>query len=131
MANRHTKLDPVDLEESPRIPGYIELILARGELVLGLVSLNLAPGVNDTGDNLPARRRHLLHPEDSGHRIRSRPLRHGLEYPFLLRRIKGQYFKILSAQTWEIGFRETNDLRAPGRRFGQGLLDPVEPLVKG
>src|SRR5437588_313607 len=45
MANRHTKLSPVDLEELPGIPGHIELILARGELVLGLVPLDLAPGV--------------------------------------------------------------------------------------
>jgi hypothetical protein len=52
-------------------------------------------------------------------------MRHGLEYPFLLRPIKRQYVKILSPQTWEIGFRETHDLRAVGRSFGQEPLDPV------
>ena len=131
MANRHAKLDPVDLEESPGISGHIELIFGRVELVLGLVSLNLALGVNDKGDNLPARRREPFHPEDRGHRIRSRPLRHGLECPFLLRLIKGQYFKILSPQTREIGFRETHDLRALGRSFGQEPLDLVQALIKG
>ena len=70
-------------------------ILGRIELVLGLASLNLAPGVNDKGGNLPARLREPFHPEDGGHRIRSRPLRHGLECPFLLRPIKGDYVEIL------------------------------------
>src|SRR3989442_2943416 len=105
MANRHSKLDSVDLEESPGIPGHIELILTRGELVLGLVSLNLASGVNDNGDNLPPRLREPFHPEDRGHRIRSRPLRHGLEYPFLLRPIKRDDFKILASQSHELGVR--------------------------
>ena len=116
-----------------RIPTRVctELIFGRVQLVLGLASLNLAPGVNDKGDNLPARLREPFHPEDSGHRIRSRPLRHGLECPFLLRLIKGQYFKILSPQTWEIGFWETYDLRALGRSFRQAPLDLVQALIKG
>jgi len=41
----------------------------------------------------------------------------------LLGLIKGEYVEILSSQTWEIGFRETHDLRALGRSFGQELLD--------
>jgi hypothetical protein len=49
----------------------------------------------------------------------------------LLRLIKGQYFKILSPQTREIGFRETHDLRALGRSFGQQPLDLVQAIIKG
>src|SRR5207253_7117731 len=98
---------------------------ARVELVLGLVSLHLPPGVNDIGGNLPARLREPFHPEDRGHRIRSRPLRHRLEHTFLPRLIPGQYFKILSPQTWEISFRETHDLRALGRSFALESLDLV------
>src|SRR5262249_15058377 len=113
-----SKRNLVDLEQSPARSGHIELIFGRVELVLGLVSLNLAVAVNDNGDNLPARLRESFHPEDRGHRIRSPPLRHGLECPFLLRLIKRHYFKILPPQPWEIGFRETHDLRALGRGFG-------------
>src|SRR5437762_2043101 len=131
MANRHTELRPVDLEELPGIAGHIELIFARGELVLGLVSLDLAPGVNDAGDNLRPRLRDPFHPEDRSHRIGVRPLRHGLEYPFLQRLIPGQYLKILASQTWEIGFRETHDLRALDRSFGQEPLDLVQALIEG
>jgi hypothetical protein len=93
--------------------------------------LNLTSGVNDKGGNLPARLREPFRPEDGGHRICSRPLRHGLEYPLLLRLIKGQYFKVLSPQTWEIGFRETHDLRALARSVGQESLDLVQALIKG
>src|SRR4029453_3239574 len=64
MANRHAKLHPVDLEESPGTSGHIELILGRVDLVLGLVSLDLAPGVDDKGDDLPARLREPFRPED-------------------------------------------------------------------
>src|SRR5262249_2814447 len=125
MTNHHAKLHPVDLEESAGMSGHIELIFGWVELVLGLVSLQLALGVNDTGDNLPARLRVPVHPEDRGQRIHARPLRHSLECAFLLRLIKGPYGKILSPQPWEIGFRETHDLRTLVRRVGQALLDLV------
>jgi hypothetical protein len=131
MANRHSKLDPVDLEELPGISGHIEWILGRGELVLGLVSLDLTLSVNDNGDNLPAGLGEPFHPKDRGHLVRSRPLRHGLEYPFLLRLTPEQYFKILSSQAREIGFRKTHDLRALGRRFGQEPLNLVQALIEG
>src|SRR5262249_14413221 len=96
-----------------------------------LVPLNLASGVNNKGGDLPARLREPFHPEDRGHRIRSRPLRHGLECPLLPRLIKGPYFKILSPQTRQISFRETRDLRTLGRGFGQEPLDLVQALLKG
>src|SRR5262249_40109286 len=130
MADHHTKLDPVDLEESPGITGHIELIFGWIELVLGLVSLQLAPRVNDPGDNLPACLREPFHPEDRRYGIRACPLRHGLECPFLLRLVKGPYGEILSPQPWEIGFWETHDLRALGRRIGQAPLDLVYALIK-
>src|SRR5205085_9281034 len=50
VANHYPELHPVDLEESPGIAVYVERILARGQLVLGLVSLNVAAGVEDHGD---------------------------------------------------------------------------------
>src|SRR5262249_16166410 len=96
---------------------------ARVELVLGLISLHLALGVYDHGDNVPARLREPFHPKDRGYRIRARPLRHGLEYPFLLCLIPGQDGKILSSQAREISFRETPDLCALGRSFRQEPLD--------
>jgi|GEM_PF-5827062 hypothetical protein len=131
MANRHSKLHAVDLEETPGVSGHIELIFGRVELVLGLASLNLAPGVNDISGNLPACRRDSFHPEDSGCLIRSCPLCHGLKNPFLVSLIKRKYLKILSPKTRKIGFWETHDLRAMGRSFGQEPLDLVQAFVKG
>jgi hypothetical protein len=52
-------------------------------------------------------------------------MRHGLERPFLLRPIKGEYVEILAPQTREIGFGKTDDLRALSRRVGQEPLDLV------
>ena len=49
----------------------------------------------------------------------------GLEHLLLVRSIKGQYLEILSTQTWEIGFREADDLRTLGRRLGQEPLDLI------
>ena len=116
VANRHAKLDPVDLEESPGISGHIELIFGRVELVLGLVSLDLAAGVEHVGGDLTARIRHPFHPHDRRHRVLARQRRDRVERPCLRRPIEGEDVEILSPQTWEVGFRETHDLRALGRR---------------
>src|SRR2546423_11289735 len=64
MTDGHAKLEAVDLEELPGIYGHIDLIFARVDLVLGLVSLNMALGIDAKGGNLPARRRELFHTED-------------------------------------------------------------------
>src|SRR5438128_857787 len=131
MANRHAKLHAIDLEKSPGISGHIEPIFARVELVFGLVSLNLALGIKNNGDNLPTRVRDPFHAEDRGDLICSRPLCYGLEHPFLLRLVKGAYFKILSPQTGEISFRETHDLRALGGSIAQKALDLVQAVIDG
>src|SRR5262249_33748946 len=117
MANRHSKLDAVYLEKLPRVSRHIELIFGRIELVLGLVSLNLAPSVNDDGCELAACIREPFYTEDGSHRISSSPLRNGPQCPLLLRLIPRQYFKILAAQTWQIGFGKTHNPRALRRSF--------------
>jgi hypothetical protein len=57
--------------------------------------------------------------------MRARPLCHRLEYAFRLRLIIEQDVKVLSPQTWEIGFRKTDNLRTLGRRIMQKLSDLV------
>src|SRR5262249_32474648 len=118
MADRHAKLHPINLKDSPVISGHIELIFTRVDLILGLVSLYPPASVNDIGGNLPPRLREPFYPKNRCHRIRSRPLRHDLERPLLLRLIKREHFKILAPQTREIGFRETDDLGALSGRLG-------------
>jgi hypothetical protein len=67
----------------------------------------------------------------SPHRVRPIPLRHGLECPLLLHGIEGRDFEILSPQAREIGFREADDLRAPGRGFGQEPSDLLQAFIEG
>ena len=105
-------------KEPPGVSGHIEPILGRVQLVLGLVSQDPAAGVDDEGGDLASRLREPLHPEDGGHPIRSRPLRHGPEGPFLLRFVEREYVEVLPPQTRKLGLREAHDLRALGRRFG-------------
>jgi hypothetical protein len=125
MANRHAKLNAIDLEKLTSVAGHIELIFAWSKLILGLASLNLSTGIDDKGSNLPTCFREPFHAEDSRHVIRSRPLRHSLQHSFLLPLIKGQHIKILTSQTGEVGFRETGDLRALRRSLGYEPLDFV------
>lgn len=44
----------------------------------------------------------------------------GTKRPFLLGPIERRHFEIPPSQSWKAGFRETHDLRAPGRGFGDG-----------
>jgi len=46
VADRHAEPDPARLEEAPAVTGYVEAVFARVELVLRLVALDLAPGVD-------------------------------------------------------------------------------------
>src|SRR6185295_8290576 len=66
VANRNSKRNAVDLEESAGISGHIELIFGRVELVLGLVTLNFALSVNDKGYNLAPQVRDPFDAEDRG-----------------------------------------------------------------
>ena len=66
--------DPVQ-SALPVLRGYYDRPATAGTLA--------ASGVNHKGRQLSPLLREPFHPEDSGHRMRSRPLRHGLEYPFL------------------------------------------------
>ena len=131
MADRHAKPDPCDLEEPPGIPGYVEPIFGRVELVLRLVTLNLAAGIDDEGDDLPALFCNPFHPEDRGHRTLPRPFCDGPQRQFLLRQGKWEHFKTLPPQTRKVGFREAHDFRPPARSFGQELLDLVQSLIEG
>lgn len=78
-------LDTADREELSGMTEHIELLFARGELVLRLVALHLPLSVNDHSRNLPTGRREPFHPKDRRHRIGACPLRHGLEHQRLLR----------------------------------------------
>ena len=58
-----------------------------------MVSLNLALGIKNNGNNLPTRVRDPFHAEDRGDLICSRPLGHGPEHKVLLRLVKGAYLE--------------------------------------
>lgn len=131
MANCHSEFEAIDLKELPGVSGNVQRVFCRVELVLGLNPLNLAMSVQDNGRNMPARTGMPFHSEDGGNLVCSRPLCHGLERQLLLRRIKGRYFEVQSPETWKIGFREADELRALGRGFGEGLLDFVQALLNG
>src|ERR1041385_6963892 len=84
MANRDAELEAVDFEEPPRVARHVELVLARVDLVLGLISLNVAIGIDDVGGNLPARIRDPFHTENGGNRVTARPLRYDFVRALLL-----------------------------------------------
>ncbi len=130
MANRDAELGPVDLEELPRVPGHVEAILARIQLVLGLESLDLAAGVEDERRNLPARVGEALRSEDRGDPVGARPLRDGLQHALFVCAIERRDFEVLPSQAGEIGFRETDDRRALRGRLGLELLDLGQTLIE-
>src|SRR5262249_30932313 len=79
MASRDAELEAADFEESPCVAGDIELVFARIDLILGLITLEPAVRVNDISRDLPARFGNPFHAENSGNRVHPRPLRHGAE----------------------------------------------------
>src|SRR5262249_42508034 len=88
QANLVAEFEAVDFEEPPRIAGDVELVLARVDLILSLISLNLAIRIDDVSRNLPARISYTFHTENDRNRVDSRPLRDDFERAFLLHQIE-------------------------------------------
>jgi hypothetical protein len=90
VADRHAEFHAVGFEESSAAAGDVVRVLARVELVLGLIAFDSALGVDDVRRDLPARFGEPFRTEDRGDRIGSRRLRHGVEQPCVFCRAKRQ-----------------------------------------
>src|SRR5262249_521884 len=114
----------------PRRSGYVEGVLARVELVLGLEPEVPAGGVDHECGDLPALVRDPLHPED--HRDAVAPRRAGrrLEGPLLVRALERGDLEVLAGETREIRLGEADDRGAPRRGLGDLPLDAREAVVE-
>src|SRR5262245_45830078 len=91
VADRHAEPHAVGFKDSPRVSRHVMRVLARVELVLGLVALNSPNRVNDIRSDLPAGIGKPLGSEHSGHGVLSRKFPDGFKHLSVLRWAKGEY----------------------------------------